>query len=186
MAGLERDRHRDVCRRFVYVGHVREYKGIRELVEAAEHLDASTRVDVYGPKYDDLPADLFNHRRRVFYKGIIDYRDVVSIMQQYDAFVLPTHHDGEGYPGVILEAYCAGLPVIATNWRAIPEIVDDTSGILVEPRNAEALYRAMNRLSEDSELYARLCKGALEQAGQFSTEHWADEFVKICRKLVEE
>jgi len=176
-------RERTACRRFVYVGHVREYKGIRELVEAAERLDASITVDVYGPIFDDLPADLFDRRQRIFYKGFLNHRNVVSTMQQYDAFILPTKAISEGYPGAILEAYAAGLPVITTTCGAIPEIVDESSGILVEPRNVEALYQAMMRLSEDSKLYVRLCKGAREQAGKFSAEHWAKEFVAYCREI---
>jgi len=171
------------CHRFVYVGQVREYKGIRELVEAAERLDSSTTVDVYGPIFDDLSPDIFDRCRHIFYRGVLDHRDVVSTIQQYDALVLPTHHDGEGYPGVILEAYSVGLPVVTTNWRAIPEIVDETSGILVEPRNPEALYQAMRKLSTDLDLYVRLCKGARRRADAFSAEHWAGQFVTFCRLI---
>lgn len=181
---VEPNHKRAICRRFVYVGQVREYKGIRELVEAAELLDESTTVDVYGPLFDDLPADLFDHRRRIFYKGFLNHRDVVSTMQQYDALVMPTKATTEGYPGVILEAYAAGLPVIATTCGAIPEIVDQTSGILVEPRNVESLFQAMKRLSEDSDLYQRLCANTRTKAESFSVERWAGEFVTFCREIV--
>lgn len=67
---------RTQCRRFVYVGQVREYKGIQELVEAAEQLDATISVDVFGPLFDDLPANLFNNCKRVFYKGCLYHRHV--------------------------------------------------------------------------------------------------------------
>lgn len=182
-SAANRDAERMNCRRFVYVGQVREYKGIRILAEAAERLDASTIVDVYGPIFDDLPPALFDRHRRIFYKGILDYRDVVSTMREYDAFVLPTMARTEGYPGSIVEAYIAGLPVIATACGAIPEIVDETSGILVEPRNVESLYQAMKRLTDDSELYVRLCKGARERASQFSTQFWANKFIEYCHEL---
>lgn len=173
------------CRRFVYVGQVREYKGIRELAEAAKGLPDGVTVDVYGPIFDDLPPDIFDHRRRIFYKGFLNHRDVVATMQQYDAFVLPTKALSEGYPGVILEAYMAGLPVIASTCGAIPEIVDKTSGILVEPSNVEALYIAMRRLSEDEDLYKRLCKGAAVKAHEFDSAMWTNRFVEYCGELVE-
>jgi len=83
----ESDRVKAVCRRFIYVGQVREYKGIIELVEAAERLDSAISVDVYGPIFDDLPADLFNHRKRIFYRGFLNQLDDDDTMQQYDAFV---------------------------------------------------------------------------------------------------
>jgi glycosyltransferase involved in cell wall biosynthesis len=180
-----RDCERTTCRRFVYVGQVREYKGIRELVQAAERLDNGASVDVYGPLFDDLPHDLFHGCRVISYTGVLKHENVVPTMRQYDALVMPTKALTEGYPGVILEAYMADLPVITTTCGAIPEIVDETSGILVEPKNAEALYRAMKRLSGDPELYVRLCKGAQDRAGQFSAEYWTNKFVGFCWEVFE-
>ena len=173
------------CHRFVYIGQVREYKGIIELVKAAELLNDGETVDVYGPIFDDLPPDLFKGRKRIFYKGFLQHKDVVSTMRNYDAFILPTKATTEGYPGVILEAYAAYLPVVATTCGAIPEIVDETSGILIEPRNVDALYRAMKRLNEDSQLYVRLCKGVQERAECFSAVYWTEEFFKYCLEVIE-
>lgn len=167
------------CRRFVYVGHVREYKGIRELVEAAERLDSSTTVDVYGPRFDDLPPDIFDHHRRISYKGVLDHRDAVSTMQQYDALVLPTKAPSEGHPGVILEAYIAGLPVIATTCGAIPEIVDETTGILVEPHDANGLFEAMQTMVDNDDLYKRLCNGVRKKRSHFSIEASTKRFVEF-------
>lgn len=172
------------CRRFVYIGQVREYKGIRELVEAAERLDDGITVDVYGPLFPDVPGHLFDNRRNISYRGAIEHRDVVSTMRRYDAFILPTKAATEGYPGAIIEAYGAGLPVITTTCGAIPEIVGNTSGILVKPGDVTALQQAMKRLSDDSQLYIHLCRGAREWAGQFSAEYWADVFVGYCRELI--
>jgi glycosyltransferase involved in cell wall biosynthesis len=106
-------------------------------------------------------------------------------MCQYDAFVLPTKATTEGYPGVVLEAYAAGLPVIATTCGAIPEIVDETSGILLDPGDVDGLEGAMKRLVEDPQLYVRLCEGTRERTAQFSAAHWAEEFVACCREVAE-
>lgn len=177
-------RNRNVCCRFVYIGQVRAYKGIMELVEAAERLNGNVAVDVYGPMFDDLPADLFRDRRRILYRGLLEHQDVISTMRQYDALILPTKAHTEGYPGTIIEAYAAGLPVITTTSGAIPEIVNESNGILVEPGSAEALYLAMKRMSEDSDLYQQLCRGVAERAAQFSAKVWADRFVSYCRELI--
>lgn len=177
-------RDRSVCRRFVYVGQVRAYKGIMELVQATERLNGDVTVDVYGPMFDDLPPDLFKDRSHISYKGVLDRQDVVRVMQQYDASVLPTKANTEGYPGAIIESYAAGLPVIATACGAISEIVSETSGILIEPGSVETLYQAMKKLSGDSELYAQLCRGAAERAGEFSAGFWADRFVTYCLDLI--
>lgn len=182
-AGVTIRRDRFECRRFIYVGRVCGEKGIAELVQATERLTGDVTVDVYGPLSDDLPPDLLNSCQRVFYKGVLTHQEVLDTMRQYDALVLPTYCNDEGYPGAILEAYGAGLPVIATKWQAIPEIVDESCGILVEPKNVEELFEAMKRLSADSELYVQLCRGAAERAGQFSAEFWADRFASYCLDL---
>ena len=106
-----------------------------------------------------------------------------STLANYDALVLPTYYPGEGHPGVILEAYAAGIPVIASRWMGIPEVVPDSMGLLVEPRNANALFEAMNSLVEDNTLYNRMCTGVREGRSAFSDEQRADEFVNYCREL---
>lgn len=172
------------CQRFVYVGHVREYKGMRVLSEAAEQLPSGVTCDVYGPWFDDLDRNVFVRCPNIRYMGALKPDEVVATMRQYDAFVLPTHHEGEGYPGTIFEAYNAELPVVTTKWRALPEIVDDTVGILVEPKNPTDLCQAMTRLAQDSELFLRLRANTRTKAEFFSSERWAGEFFAFCRELV--
>lgn len=172
------------CRRFAFVGQVREYKGIRELVDAAERLDSESTVDVYGPMFDDLPPDLFEGRKGSVYRGYLGSREVIPVMREHDALVFPTKATTEGYPGVILEAYAAGIPVIATLCGAIPEIVDDDCGLLVPPGDVDALAEAMNSLSRDPILYTRLQQGARDRAGEFSAARWAERFASFCWGLI--
>lgn len=179
-----RDR-KTACKHFVYVGHVRECKGMRVLAEAARKLPHGVTIDVYGPWFDDLDRHVFDNSTNIQYRGSLKPEEVVPTMREYNAFVFPTHHAGEGYPGVIFEAYNAALPVVTTRWLALPEIVDENVGILVEPKNAEDLCQAMTRLSQDDELFQRLRGNTREKAEFFSAERWAGEFVSICRELAE-
>ena len=173
------------CSRFVYLAHVRPDKGILELIEAAERLD-EVQVDVYGSFMDGLAKDIFLNKKNIFYRGVVRPDEVHSVLQQYDAMVFPTYHDGEGHPGVILEAYIAGLPVITTKWKSVPEIVDDGVGILIEPKNVEQLTDAMRRLSRDIGFYECLKSNTYEKATFYSSRHWADQFVKYCLQIMEE
>jgi len=171
------------CRRFVFIGHVKKEKGIGELIEAAERLPEQVSIDVYGPFTGNLSKIDFAGKRRITYHGILEPEKVYSTLMQYDALVLPTYHPGEGYPGAIIEAYMCGLPVICTRWQALPEIVDDTSGILIPPGDAPALYQAMKQLIEDDKLHQRLCSGAAARAKEFDSCVWADKFIEFCRAL---
>ncbi len=168
--------------RFIFVGRLLVDKGLRVLVEAVEACDVEMRVDVYGP-WEDLPRDTFDGCKRVFYKGELAPNDVIPTIEKYDALVMPTLFATEGYPGVILEAYHAGRPVIASRWKVAPEIVfPDETGILVEPRKPVPLREAMVRLMQSPELYRKLVCGARAFGGRFSVDTLADEFITCCRE----
>ena len=84
--------------------------------------------------------------KNVIFSG--ERSDIPEILFSIDIFVLPSLR--EGLPLTILEAMACGKPVIATNVGGIPEIViDGVSGILVPPKDPEALYRAMDQLLND-------------------------------------
>ena len=174
------------CSRFVYVGHVREGKGLETLVAASQHLDETITVDVYGPWFGDLDKSLFDNCKDVNYRGQLEPDAVAPTMREYDAFVFPTHHSGEGYPGVIIEALAAGLPVVASDWMAISEIIDDSVGILVPPKSPKHLADAMLRLHNDSRRYSAMQKSTSKRAEFFSVERWAREFVRFCRESTSE
>ncbi len=167
--------------RFVYIGRVQREKGIEEILEASTRLNRRCCVDIYGPCGKEVTPELFRQSTCVHYRGVVENREIPSVLSEYDALLLPTYWEGEGYPGVVIEAFQVGLPVIATEWKFIPEIVDETCGILVKPRDAEDLRRAMNRLAADTDLAQRLRVGALVKGEEFSAEKWADLFIRVCR-----
>ena len=173
------------CRKFIFLGHVREYKGIRELIAAVKQLSSEIEVHIYGPLFDDLDQDILKGHRGIRHMGELKGEDVVDKIREYDALVLPTKAKTEGYPGVIIESYIAGRPVVSTLCGGIPEIVDDTSGILVPPGDSDALYQAMKRITEDNVLYADLCAGAAKKRSMFSAKMWADYFVRVCCHLAD-
>jgi glycosyltransferase involved in cell wall biosynthesis len=72
-------------------------------------------------------------------------RDVREQLADADAFVLPTN--SEGLPYSILEAMAMGLPVVASKVGGVPEeVVDGTTGLLVERGDARGLAAALRRL----------------------------------------
>lgn len=171
--------------RFAYIGHVRPYKGIPELIDACERFDEAdgVSVDVYGPLLDGITEQTFAACRNVAYRGVLPHERVVDTMRGYDAMLLPTKADSEGYPGVVLEAYAAGVPLICTTCGAIGEIVDETTALIVQPGDADGLYQAIKRLANDDALLDRLRRGVAGRSDDFSCKTWADVFMDCCREL---
>jgi glycosyltransferase involved in cell wall biosynthesis len=77
-----------------------------------------------------------------------------TFMSSLDVFVLPSL--AEGTPNGVIEAMACGVPVIATNVGGIPDILDPESGILIPPRDADALAEAMLTLASNPELRDRM------------------------------
>jgi len=165
------------------LGQVCIAKGIREILAAANRLPENVSIDVYGPLLDGLSPEDINFKN-VKYKGIVAPDKVASLLVKYTALVFPTRYEGEGYPGVILEAYSVGVPVITTKFRAIPEIVDDSSGILIEPGDIDELSNAMIELATNIEHLEKLRIGAIRRSEEFSSAHWGKKFVRLCKILV--
>ena len=168
------------AKKFIFLGHIKETKGIKILIEASMRIDKDITIDAYGPLLEGIRESDFIGSN-VNYRGALNPSDVNQILSEYDAMVFPTFYDGEGYPGVILEAYGVGLPVITTRWRTIPEIVDESCGILIEPKNVSQLVNAINELSLNTDLLNRLRGGVSVKREQFDSKYWAQYFVGCCK-----
>jgi len=176
----------DQCKRFVFVGHVKPEKGVHQIIALSGRLPGGVSIDLYGPLLDGVSASDFKNLDRINYKGVIRSDEVLNVLSTYDALILPSFWPGEGYPGVLFEAMAVGLPIITTRWRSIPELVDDSCGILIEPRNTEALQEAIVRLSSDEQLFQNLRSGAMTRRDLFDANKWSERFVELCREICSE
>ncbi len=147
----------------VFVGQIKKEKGVFDIIGAFKERD-ELRCDFYGGivnrDRDSFLAEMAE-AENLCYRGVIDPEEVCDVMGRYDAMLLPTYHGGEGYPSVILEAFAAGVPVVTTDWRSIPDIVEnDVRGILVPIKSPQKILSALERLTSDQDLYDRVVANA--------------------------
>lgn len=121
---------------------------------------------------------------KIFFLGIRD--DVSALLGAADIFVFPS--DWEGVPLTVLEAMSANKPVIATAVGGVPELIEDgISGILVPPRNPEALANVVLCLAKDPELRQKMGKAGQERAvAMFDISRTAREYEALYLKLLKE
>jgi glycosyltransferase involved in cell wall biosynthesis len=96
--------------------------------------------------------------------------DLASAYDEADVFVLPTLF--EGYGMAVAEALARGLPVISTNTGAIPDLLSDGAGLLLDVGNGDQLEAALSRVLQDEELRRRLGANARRTRMRLST--WDD------------
>lgn len=175
---------RGSMRRLVFISQLRMEKGLGETLEACRQLGTDCHLDVYGPVMPNTDLALLESHEGATYRGVLDRSEVADVLGQSDVLVFPTYWKSEGYPGIVLEAFQCGRPVISTWWGSVPEVVEhEKSGLLVEPRSAVAVRDAIERLIRDEVLYRRLCAGARRRGEFFRSSRWYDGMVAELRRV---
>ena len=112
---------------------------------------------------------------------------VIANLTSADLFFLPSRMardgDRDGLPNVLMEAQIMGLPVAATRMAAIPElVVEDETGVLVDPGDAPALAEALVSLARDPAARARLAAaGRTRVRSHFSAEAGLDHLAELLK-----
>ena len=165
-------------KKYVFISQIKTSKGIKEIIKASESLSEEYSIDIYGPIIEPHLEVLINKAKRVNYGGVINPSKVQSTLSKYDVLLLPTFHEGEGYPGIILEAFSMSKPVITTNWMSIPEIVKDGfNGKLIEPKNSEQLAKAIKDFSDEN--YKIYSENAKKSFAQFNSSSVYSTFFNL-------
>jgi len=145
---LDIDSSKSYQKKFIFVGHISKEKGVRELLKAFAILKPEYSLCIYGPLHDGFTEHNINSKN-VLYGGILDASDVCHTISKFDVLILPSYR--EGYPGVIIEAFSVGIPVIATSLEGVKEMVTHLhDGILIEPRDFNSIYHSIISLDENT------------------------------------
>ena len=130
--------------RFCTFSRVMEEKGITDAVEAIakynhEHAENKAVLDIYGPvesKYQEtLDRLISEHRDCARYCGVAKSDGSVEVLSQYYALLFPTRWPGEGFPGTMIDAFASGIPVIATDWNANGELIENWKQGIIYPNS---------------------------------------------------
>jgi glycosyltransferase involved in cell wall biosynthesis len=99
-------------------------------------------------------------------KGNLPHDQVLEELKKSEIFICPSLAEGLGI--VFIEAQACGLAVIGTRVGGIPDVIQDMeNGLLIEPKNSQAIERAIKKLLKDKELVSRLSGRALETVKKF-------------------
>lgn len=129
---------------------VMQKKGIEDAIEAICKINEKYKrvvyeLDIYGKIDDDYDVDFSRLMSEspiyVNYRGIIDYSQSYTALKDYYFLLFPTLFFTEGVPGTIVDAYAAGVPVIASKWESFSDIVDESiTGYGYDFKNSDSLH----------------------------------------------
>ena len=152
-------------------------KGIEDAVEAVERINAKFgrtvyTLDIFGPVdpgqrrwFDDLKL---RFPVGVRYCGAVSERESGRALADCFALLFPTRFFTEGVPGTIIDAYAAGVPVIASRWESFSDVIDDgVTGIGYDFADREGLYRVLTELVEQPQRLRAMRISCLKRAKSF-------------------
>ena len=173
------------CRRLLFLSLLDPQKGLPELIAAARRFPPSVRLSVFGPRTGRFDVGNIGAAPNVTYRGVVAPDRVPAVMEEHDALVLPTRHATEGYPGVVIEAFQMGLPVVSTRRGGLQELVTHgEDGLCVSVGSVDSLVDAVVRLCSDDHLFRRLRTGALETGNRYRNDRAAALLESFCRRAV--
>jgi glycosyltransferase involved in cell wall biosynthesis len=165
-----------------------EEKGMTEAIEAVHRFNEKNKknllLEIWGPIDKSYKAEfealLEKYKSDVEYKGIVDYSKSVETLTNHLALLFPTHWDGEGFPGTIVDAYAAGVPVIASDWNANAELINNFETGWVYPNERvknldESLEWVAGHLDEMLEMRQK-CR---DKAKEFMPTTWICKIVTL-------
>ena len=145
---------------FCIFSRVMREKGVTDAIYACDRLNKEAGntvcvLDVYGPIYDEYKtefADLCEkYSSVVTYKGVANPSESVEVLKKYYMLLFPTLFYTEGIPGSIIDAFSAGVPVLASEWESYRDVLSDKDSVTYKFGDAEELYQKLKYCVENIE-----------------------------------
>lgn len=147
---------------------VMKEKGIEDAVNAVVTVNTvlgfqAFSLDIYG-QVDVAQTEWFDSLQKEFpeyirYGGLVPFDESVDVLKNYFALLFPTYYEGEGFAGTLIDAYSAGVPVIASDWKYNAELVNENVGVVYPAGNQVAFVDILKAMAVDPT--SLLCKKRL-------------------------
>ena len=181
----------------VVVGRITPIKGqiyfLKALSKVLRSYPAAKAWIIGGisPGKDNYMEELEVWTRRLGLSDTVKFlgnrRDIPELLSQADCLVMPSIAE-ESFGRVIVEAQAIGVPVVATKVGGVVEIIDDgVDGLLVYPKDPDALAEGMQKVLKDNSFASRLAQnGRRKVEDKFTLDKMAENTLKVYHEAAEE
>lgn len=154
---------------FLMLGRLGKRKGTYDLIDAVElavRKNPEISVCLAGDGEVEKVRRLVEEKglkKYIHVPGWVDGRQKLEYLKRAATLVLPSYY--EGLPMAVLEGMAGGKAILSTCVGAIPEVVSEENGILVQPGDVAGLAEGLLRLSSDTGLLETMSRNNMEKAG---------------------
>jgi glycosyltransferase involved in cell wall biosynthesis len=177
------------CPIILHVNRLSEEKRINVLLDAVPRLQHKTHVALVstGPAEAELRAQVarLHIEERVSFLGYVRDDDLLALRRSSDLFAIPSEADLQSL--ATMEAMACGLPVVAANSYALPELVHhEENGFLFQPSDSAEMAHYLDLLLADADLRARMGAESINIVAQHDRTHVLDEWEELYHRLAME
>ena len=183
--------YRDGKFNILFTGRLEPRKGAMYLMRAyaalkAKHEETRLIVVGVGPQLGELRRFVRDERvGDVLFAGRATDGDKARFFKTADVFCAPSTGQ-ESFGIVLLEAMAAGLPVVASDIHGYKRVVQrNVSGLLVEPKDSDALEAALERLLRDPALRASLGEAGARRAPDYDWSHVTEQLLDLYEEVIQ-
>lgn len=172
----------------IAIGRLRSHKGFLDLLTAFAEVHRAcpqTRLLIagQGPQEAELAAEItaLGLDGKALLLGL--RHDIPNLLAASDIYASATHW--EGLPVSMLEAMAAGLPSVVTAVGDVPQVMDETMGILLPPQQPEAFAQALRRMVETPAEWPCFGRAARQKViDSYNADAWVEKQLALYRQLV--
>jgi len=178
----------------VYLSNIICSKGIFELIDAFERLNKkydNICLNIAGRYMADECMSIDQVKQKlnskvskndkIKYKGAIFGEEKVKLLQSSDIFVLPSYYKSEAFPISIIEAMICKNAIVTTNYKYLPDVVNEQNGVLVEPKSVDSLASGIESLIAGQE---RLKNIQVYNKKEAKEKYSLDSYIENLKKIV--
>jgi len=170
----------------LHVNRLYNEKRIDVLLDAAAKMKSNAHIALAGagPLEADLreQAERLNLGDRVSFLGFVRDADLLALRRSSDVFVIPSEAELQSLS--TMEAVACGLPVVAANSYALPELVHHgENGYLFQPGNSDELASYVDKLLADPALRTKMGQKSLEVIAKHERSKILDQWESLYRRL---
>ena len=175
-------------RELLFVGRLREFKGVQHVIRALPMIERElghpVRLTVVGDgPYRETLVALADAQRKngaaseVRFMGWLEQEALRDIYVASSLLLLPSLV--EGHPNVLLEGMASGLPYVASDVPGIREAVTRDAGILTPPEDPREIAGAVSRVLSDAGRWRAMSRAARAWAASFSWDRVAEVYESV-------
>jgi len=174
----------------MYSGRISAEKNLEVLVEAIPHV--VDKVDAHflfvgsGGEYKHSLIKLakkLDVKKHTTFTDFLDWEDYPNIFKTADVFAMPSEAELQSI--VTMEAVATGLPIVAVNKGALPELVSMNNGLIFDSKNSKQLAEHIVKILSDKKLKKDMSNNSLKLIKKHSMESVASQFEEVYQKTID-